>query len=387
MTPGGHVARPLVEPGMLKGNKSDVDHQLQARIVWGRSKPSIAIKAELRGTQKNAEALAVVDSGAEGTIINRKFVRKHHIRKIVTPWEIDLINANDTISTMNTRVKIQMTIGTYPHQHKEELSFYVGNIGSHNILLGYDWLDAHNPSIDWQEYKLEMNRCPGKCNQHTPTTVWGIKKQSDKHLPQKTRTLWSKEEEEDNYSPIEEIIATRAILDTEDTPAAEHKPTKRQAKQTAIDKRNNSFHWSCQRWSMFYAKLGMSVCSAKTGLPTKAANTAQRLAQQVAADKPKKTKEELVPKHLHKWLDIFDEQKSNQFPPSRPWDHAIEMEEGWTPSDCKLYLLSPGERNSLDEWVDNQLKKGYIQPSKSPQASLFFFTGKKDGKLRPIQDY
>jgi hypothetical protein len=138
---------------------------------------------------------------------------------------------------------------------------------------------------------------------------------------------------------------------------------------------------------MFYAKLGMSVCSAKTGLPTKAANTAQRLAQQAAADKPKKTKEELVPKHLHKWLDIFDEQKSNQFPPSRPWDHAIEMEEGWTPSDCKLYPLSPGERNSLDEWVDNQLKKGYIWPSKSPQASPFFFTGKKDGKLRPIQDH
>jgi len=38
-------------------------------------------------------------------------------------------------------------------------------------------------------------------------------------------------------------------------------------------------------------------------------------------------------------------------------------------------------------FLDEQLKKGYIQPSKSPYASPFFFIKKKDGKLRPVQDY
>jgi hypothetical protein len=33
------------------------------------------------------------------------------------------------------------------------------------------------------------------------------------------------------------------------------------------------------------------------------------------------------------------------------------------------------------------LAKGYIQPSISPYASSFFFIKKKDGKLRPVQDY
>jgi hypothetical protein len=32
-------------------------------------------------------------------------------------------------------------------------------------------------------------------------------------------------------------------------------------------------------------------------------------------------------------------------------------------------------------------EKGYIRPSKSPYASPFFFVRKKDGKLRPVQDY
>jgi len=37
--------------------------------------------------------------------------------------------------------------------------------------------------------------------------------------------------------------------------------------------------------------------------------------------------------------------------------------------------------------VDDQLRKGYIRPSKSPQTSPFFFVGKKDGKKRIVMDY
>ena len=33
------------------------------------------------------------------------------------------------------------------------------------------------------------------------------------------------------------------------------------------------------------------------------------------------------------------------------------------------------------------MEKGYIQPSKSPYLSPFFFIKKKDGKLHPVQDY
>ena len=41
----------------------------------------------------------------------------------------------------------------------------------------------------------------------------------------------------------------------------------------------------------------------------------------------------------------------------------------------------------MDEFIDNNLRKGYIWESKSPQASPFFFVSKKDGSLRPCQDY
>lgn len=41
----------------------------------------------------------------------------------------------------------------------------------------------------------------------------------------------------------------------------------------------------------------------------------------------------------------------------------------------------------MNEFLDDNLRKGYIRPSTSPMASPFFFVGKKDGSLRPCQDY
>ena len=45
------------------------------------------------------------------------------------------------------------------------------------------------------------------------------------------------------------------------------------------------------------------------------------------------------------------------------------------------------KQKALLKFVREQQAKGYIHPSKSPYAALFFFIKKKDGKLRLVQDY
>jgi len=57
------------------------------------------------------------------------------------------------------------------------------------------------------------------------------------------------------------------------------------------------------------------------------------------------------------------------------------------PKPAKVYPLSPAERNSLDTWINKELRKGYIQPSTSLIAAPFFFVKKHDGSLRPVMDY
>jgi len=52
-----------------------------------------------------------------------------------------------------------------------------------------------------------------------------------------------------------------------------------------------------------------------------------------------------------------------------------------------VYPLSREEREEVREFIKEQLRKGYIWPSKSPQMAPVFFVEKKDGKKRMVQDY
>jgi Reverse transcriptase (RNA-dependent DNA polymerase). len=87
-------------------------------------------------------------------------------------------------------------------------------------------------------------------------------------------------------------------------------------------------------------------------------------------------------------MTSFTKEEFDELPPHRPWDHAIELLPGTTERlDCKIYPLSADEQTQLDEFLEENLSTGRIRPSKSPMASPFFFIKKKDGKLRPVQDY
>jgi hypothetical protein len=116
-------------------------------------------------------------------------------------------------------------------------------------------------------------------------------------------------------------------------------------------------------------------------------NLATRLAAEVNQRKPDLTPEQLVPPEYHKYLDIFDEDKANWFPDTRPWDHKIKIKSGFEPKSFKTYNLTLEEQIKLDKFLKENLDKEYIKPSQSPMASPFFFVKKKDGKLRPCQHY
>jgi len=95
----------------------------------------------------------------------------------------------------------------------------------------------------------------------------------------------------------------------------------------------------------------------------------------------------LVPEKFHKWIKVFRKKQSERMPMRKLWDHAIDMKEGFMPRKGKVYPLSREEREEVREFEKEQLRKGYIWPSKSPQTAPVFFVGKKNGKKRMVQDY
>jgi len=96
---------------------------------------------------------------------------------------------------------------------------------------------------------------------------------------------------------------------------------------------------------------------------------------------------EMVPKKFLKWRKVFGKVELERMPTRKIWDHAIDLKETFKLRKGKIYPLSKNEREEVQNFVEDQLRKGYIRPSKSPQTSPVFFVGKKNGSKRMVMDY
>jgi len=76
-----------------------------------------------------------------------------------------------------------------------------------------------------------------------------------------------------------------------------------------------------------------------------------------------------------------------RIPMRKIWDHAIDLKEMFKPQKRRIYPLSRDKREEVQNFINDQLRKGYIRPSKSPQTLPVFFVGKKDRSKRIIMDY
>jgi len=95
----------------------------------------------------------------------------------------------------------------------------------------------------------------------------------------------------------------------------------------------------------------------------------------------------MVPKRFLKWRKVFGKMESKRIPTRKIWDHAIDLKKMFKPRKGKIYPLSKNEREEVQNFVENQLRKGYIRPSKSLQMLPVFFVGKKDGRKWMVMDY
>jgi len=97
--------------------------------------------------------------------------------------------------------------------------------------------------------------------------------------------------------------------------------------------------------------------------------------------------EELVPRKFLKWRKVFGKVESERMPTRKVWDHAIDLKETFKPQKGRIYPLSKNKREEIQNFVEDQLRKGYIRLSKSPQTSPVFFVGKKNGSKQMVIDY
>ncbi|KAL5526401.1 hypothetical protein ACEPAF_8124 [Sanghuangporus sanghuang] len=95
---------------------------------------------------------------------------------------------------------------------------------------------------------------------------------------------------------------------------------------------------------------------------------AQKYAQEKALDERMadsagdKSLEEVLPKQIWEFRDRFDKDAAKRLPRSGQWDMKIELLPGAElPKPGPVYPLAPAEKRAVEEWIREDLKKGWIR--------------------------
>jgi len=279
----------------------------------GDKQLNIRVKLSMTDTHRMFCKQALVDSGSSTSCISRKFIKENLINTRQLPFPITCYNANGSTNKDGSIIEvaeINMTIG----DHQELIQLSVTNLGNYDLFLGYDWLQKHNPTINWKDSSINLQNCRQWC-----------------------RKIYTPEEPEETE---EEDIKEEMIEDGE--------------KVLFINLEEEAWR-----------KEELNIRSVKT-----------------------EEKEEDIPKEYKEFNNqVFSKAVFEKLPDQSKWDHAIELIPNATLKDCKVYPLNIKEQEELDKFLEEHLKSRRIQPSKSLCAAPFFFVKKKDGSLRPVQDY
>jgi len=228
--------------------------------------------------------------------------------------------------------------------HLCRTQFYVTDLPYYHCILGLDWLREHNPDIDFTNNKISFvsEHCLTYCVT-LPTNV--------PEFPEENSAF---PRIENNSTQNNEITTLPVFLETEKETSC--KSSSQESKTKTENPKDKS---------------SKEILTTKESLIQLAFLVSQ----------------EILPKELIEFIDVFSETSAEKLPPHRPYDCQINLIENARLFYGPIYPLTELESRILKEYIEENLKKGFIRKSKSPAGAPVLFVPKKNGELRLCQDY
>ena len=340
---------------------------------------------EFQKNNKTVDLEALLDSGAGGLFIDKTFTKRNNFTLHELPEPLNAYNVDGTLNkkgTITSYVEADLKIGEWIKQ----THLYVTGLGKQKVILGFPWLQDENPTVDWKSSEIQ----------------W--KKQEWQRLGQKaidlTQASFAKRKEA--FTPVAEQTKIMII------PAEEQRKFEDYAKALLADPTSQIHKLLNTEFDIGQIDFDVSETEfddntllilyingeTTSELDDVLINSTMSHSQAFSWKYEGNTQDEridlndAVPPQFHEYLKVFSDEKSTWFPKSTPWDHKIEMKAGFEPKSFKIYPITPEEDTMTKAFINDNLEKGYIRPSKSPMATPFFFVNKKGtSKKWPCQDY
>ncbi|KAK4685054.1 putative transposase, partial [Tremellales sp. Uapishka_1] len=315
----------------------------------------------------------MIDSGATNSFIDQAFLDTTNVSSVLkdTPIDLQVIDGRPISSGAITQHTSPLKLSVSGHE--ETISLDITSLGSYPVILGLPWLSRHNPSIDWTKPSIVFSsqHCLEQClwpdqpkgrdsaSPVLPDLVGRHASSNSSSQDEQRCSLTSSNSEPQSTTALGTLPSSEAPLKISLVSAAAFRSALKTATVYGITNSqfsNSVYHPSPAQWDD-------------------------------DSDPDISTLRSSVPVEFHGFLDVFRKSNSDKLPEYGKYDHSIPLEGTSQPPFGPIYSLSEVELKALDEYLKDNLKKGFIQPSSSPAGSPILFVKKSDGSLRLCVDY
>lgn len=248
---------------------------------------------------KGIAATSLLDTGAAGIFMNKRFALKHGIETRLLRFPMTIYNVDRTVNTVGGAKENALqtiTVGGKTTTHR----FLITDLGAEDIILGLPWFKRTNPNINWSTGTITINKTtvhevpdePFTRTRNPTTNNQLFQDEEEEMVPELLN-----DEEDDDQSLLIRYIAGEPVISIfdpdEETPLTREEPELHVAGPRTIN------------------RLTTGLTTWTTGQQTwikKVSNPAQEFA--LTADK----KVVEVPDYLKNYSDLFDKAAAARFP-------------------------------------------------------------------------
>lgn len=128
------------------------------------SVPHLSCPAKLIFHSLTHPCCALIDSGAEQSFLDESLAHKLAVPIVPLPEPLQVSALDGSPLTTVTHRTRTITL-TLSGNHSEQLSLFLFKSPDAPLLLGYPWLQQHNPQIDWAKGRISgwSSQCHALC--------------------------------------------------------------------------------------------------------------------------------------------------------------------------------------------------------------------------------
>ena len=326
---------------------------------------------------KNVHIKAIVDSGAEVTLIALKLAKRLQLKKTTIDDNIRYIAANNEVLSHTGFTLIDVEIGQWKTKQK---AIVVKDLSA-ELLLGTDWLTQHGVIINYQKAILSCGKFSSKLLTTRRQTCHSIfTNKSITIAPMSSHIEWVSVPDVfngmsyfENENPLQYLDIRDGLFEIN------------QSSFPVVLVNKNKFELALGK-GKFLGKLEKCDASQIMSINTDGGNQKPTASKMVNVDNGLEKGQTKLVKELADRYDSIFSKNENDLGYYEATQFNIDTGDH-TPIKSRPYRVPYSQQDTVNKMIDDMLTHKIISKSNSPWASPVVIIKKKDGSNRFCVDY